>query len=165
MENDKGAARRYALYAASAVALAAVYFWLGAQQPGGQGARLSARSEAELLPSLRSLDSAGDSRARRDLFAYAEPERPTVAAAPPPPPVETVATKPDLLAGVTVIGVVRRENAYVIFVQSGTSIRSVRIGDRFGEQGALMVQSVQGRSVVIQDTLANFSRTYTLSEE
>jgi hypothetical protein len=64
-----------------------------------------------------------------------------------------------------VIGLVRRNNGTAIFVQIGTAIRSVGIEQRFGEQNALAVKSVEGRNVTIMDTTSNISKTYTLSEE
>ena len=168
MGNDLGATWRYAGYAALLVAGGIAYWWLGSQQSASTGSHMSARSDFDSLPPLGTLDSEGDSSSRRDLFGYGEPERPAVEQAPPPPPpqiVESAPAQPDLLADVKVIGLVRRGTATSVFIQSGAAIRSVRVGDHFGEGNALAVKSVQGRDVTVVDTQSNVTKIYTLSEE
>jgi hypothetical protein len=169
MLDDSNATWRYAGYAALFLVCGIAYWWLGSQQSASPNSHAGARSDFDSLPPLGTLDSQGDSSSRRDLFTYAEPERPAVEEAPPPPPpvvaVEAPPPQIDGLADVKVIGLVRRGDTTSVFVQAGSAIRSVRVGDHFGEQNTLAVKSVQGRDVTIVDSQSNASKIYTLSEE
>jgi hypothetical protein len=165
MLDDSNATWRYIGYAALLVIGGMAYWQLESQQSASPGPHAGARADFDSLPPLGTLDSEGDSSSRRDLFAYAEPERPVVEEAPPPPPVVEAAPAPDPLADVKVIGLVRRGDGTSVFIQAGSAIRSVKVGDHFGDQNALAIKSVQGRDVTIVDTQSNASKVYTLSEE
>ena len=78
---------------------------------------------------------------------------------------ETALEKPDLLANVQAMGVVRRNDAVTILVRVGTRLLTVGLGEPFGEGDALRVDSIEGRNVLIVDRTSGSSRNFRLSEE
>lgn len=160
---------RYAAYALMAAAAAIAYFLLGSgpdQLPGDAG-RKSIQSED--LPILQPLDTEVDQEARRDLFAFgrgegaAETMTPAVNLAPVQR--EPASDKPDLLANVQAIGLVRRNDSVTILIRVGAGLLTVGLGEPFGEGHALRVDSIEGRNVLIVDRTSGASRNFHLSEE
>ena len=92
-------------------------------------------------------------------------------AAPPPAPEPELSpaapSAPDLLSDIQVDGVVRRGNSVTVLVRLGSAPMplTVGLGERFGTGDALVVQSVEGRRVIVFDNGSQTSRTFTLSEE
>jgi hypothetical protein len=106
-----------------------------------------------------------DQEARRDLFAFGrgEPaaETPVVSLAPSQPEAD----KPDLLANVQALGLVRRNESVTILIRVGTRLVTVGLGESFGEGDALRVGSIEGRNVLFVDRASGNSRNFHLSEE
>jgi hypothetical protein len=159
---------RYGAYALMAAAAALAYFLLGSD-PGQlpiEGGRKAVQSED--LPILQPLDTEVDQEARRDLFAFGggEPaETMTHAASLAPDQPEQGPDKPDLLANVQAIGVVRRNDTVTILIRVGARLLTVGLGEPFGEGDALRVDSLEGRNVLIVDRTSGNSRNFHLSEE
>ena len=156
---------RYGAYALMAAAAFIAYFLLGSgpdQLPIEAGRRAV---QSEELPILLPLDTEVEQEARRDLFAFGrgEPvgETPAVSLAPDQP----VPDKPDLLASVQAIGVVRRNDSVTVLVRVGPRLLTVGLGESFGEGDALRVDSIEGRNVLIVDRTSGTSRNFHLSEE
>ena len=160
---------RYGAYGLMAAAAALAYFLLGSdpdQLPIEAGRRAV---QSEELPILQPLDTEVDQEARRDLFAFGRGEpvsetmTPAVSLAPDLP--EPVPDKPDLLANVQAIGVVRRNDSVTVLIRVGARLLTVGLGEPFGEGDALRVDSIEGRSVLIVDRTSGNSRNFHLSEE
>ncbi len=161
---------RYGAYGAVTVLVAIIYLCLGdASDPQPEaGGRPSAANE---LPGLRFLDDVAQVESHRDLFSFVrpahtpEPAQPaSVIALMPPPRIQT-AQEPDPLSNLKVLGLVRRSSEVTVLLQIGTTLNTVRLGERFGTGDALSVRAIQGRNVTIEDSNARTSKTYALSEE
>ncbi len=163
---------RYAAYAAVAIVAFIGYFSLDAQtdRPAREAARIFPQSGG--LPALSLAGSDGPRGAGRDVFAFAAPAQPEVQAAPivsAPEPAsaaaETVQARPSLLAGIEVVGFVRRSDSVTVLLRMETALVTVGLGEGFGAGKTLRVQSTEGRQVLVVDNASNTSRTFTLSEE
>ncbi len=122
----------------------------------------------EDLPILQPLDTEVEQEARRDLFAFGRGEAAETTlsqASLTPDQPETALEKPDLLANVQAMGVVRRNDAVTILVRVGTRLLTVGLGEPFGEGDALRVNSIEGRNVLIVERTSGSSRNFRLSEE
>ncbi len=106
---------------------------------------------------------------RRDLFAFAKSGEGAAEAAPviapAPESAEVALQKPDPLSAIQVLGLVRRPNSATVLVKLGTSLLEVPLGKPFAEGDLLIVRSIEGPNVVIEDRTSKNSRTFTLSEE
>jgi hypothetical protein len=160
---------RYAAYALLGAAAVVAYFWLDSdpdQIPIG-AARKAVSSED--LPILQPLDTEVEQEARRDLFAFgrgdAAVETPPLPASLASDQPEPSPEKPDLLANVQAMGVVRRSDSVTVLVRVGTRLLTVGLGEPFGEGDALRVDSIEGRHVLIVDKTSGSSRNFFLSEE
>ncbi len=160
---------RYAAYALLAAAAVFAYFWLNSDsdQLPVEAARRAVSSED--LPILQTLDTEVEQEARRDLFVFGGGD---TAVAPPPLPAsltpdqpQPAPEKPDLLANVQAVGVVRRNNSVTVLVRVGTRLLTVALGEPFGDGDALRVNSIEGRNVLIVDKTSGSSRNFRLSEE
>ena len=160
---------RYGAYALMAAAASIAYFLLGSnpdQLPieAGRKAILS-----EELPILQPLDTEVDQEAHRDLFAFgrgeSDAETMTPAVNVTPDQAEPVSEKPDLLANVQAVGVVRRSDSVTILIRVGARLVTVGLGEPFGEGDALRVAAIEGRNVLIVDRTSGSSRNFHLSEE
>ena len=78
---------------------------------------------------------------------------------------EPAPDKPDLLANVQAIGLVRRNDSVTILIRVGARLLTVGLGEPFGEGDALRVDAIEGRSVLIVDRTSGTSRNFHLSEE
>ena len=163
--------RRYVLYAAVSVLAAGAYLWMGAAPAPPPVSNGRDHSEVE-LPALNSFDYGFEAQERRDLFSFVKyVEQKPVSVAPPPvvtkpvPRANEVPSHPDLLANLKVIGLVRHPDEVSVLLQIGTQLRTVALGERFGEGDSLEVAAIEGRNVHIVDQVAKTSRTFVLSEE
>ncbi len=169
MVSQIGVPLRYAAYAIVTLAVLAAYILLGteADQPTGPARR--GQMQTASLPELSLFESDARREPRRDLFAFASAgaiqEQPAPVFAPQDIQDGIAAREPDLLAGLTVFGIVRHSDTISILLNPGNGLTSVELGERFGPQGALAVQSVEGRNVIVADTVSKKSRVFTLSEE
>jgi hypothetical protein len=170
MTMNFGERLRYAAYAAAAVLAIVAYLLLDTgQDPAGPG---SARNlaEGEGLPGLHTFGSGSQRDGRRDLFAFgrteAEPDIP-----PPPPEVEQASapapTVADPLSDIRVDGLVRQRGITMVLVRvpAAPVPISVALGERFGTDNALSVQSVEDRKVTVLNNSTQTTRIFTLSEE
>jgi hypothetical protein len=160
--------RWYGAYALLVAAAVIAYFWLDSD-PGQLPVETARKAiPSEDLPILQALDTEVEQEARRDLFAFGRGEpaetTPSQASLTPDQP-ETALEKPDLLANVQAMGVVRRNDAVTILVRVGTRLLTVGLGEPFGEGDALRVDSIEGRNVLIVDRTSGSSRNFRLSEE
>jgi len=158
---------RYGAYALMAAAASTAYLLLGSgsdQLPIEAGRRAV---QSEELPILLPLDTEVEQEARRDLFAFGrgEPAGETMTSAVSLAPDQPVPDKPDLLASVQAIGVVRRNDSVTVLVRVGPRLLTVGLGESFGEGDALRVDSIEGRNVLIVDRTSGTSRNFHLSEE
>ena len=160
---------RYAAYALLVAAAVVAYFWLDSDpdQMPVEAARKAVSSED--LPILQPLDTEVEQEARRDLFAFGSgdtaAEMAPLAASLTPAEPESVPEKPDLLANVQAMGLVRRDDSVTVLVRVGTRLLTVGLGEPFGEGDALRVDSIEGRNVLIVDKTSGSSRNFRLSEE
>jgi len=157
---------RYGAYALMAAAAVAAYFWLSSDpdQTAIEAARKAIPSED--LPILHALDTEVEQDARRDLFAFGG-GAPGVEMTPPAAimPDQPAIERPDLLASVQPMGVVRTNESITILVRVGNRLMTVGLGEPFGDGEALRVDSIQGRNVLIVDRTSGTSRNFRLSEE
>jgi hypothetical protein len=160
---------RYAAYALLGAAAIIAYFWLDSdpdQVPIG-AARKAVSSED--FPILQPLDTEVEQEARRDLFAFGRGdmavETPPLPASLTPDQPAAAPEKPDLLANVQAMGVVRRNDSVTVLVRVGARLLTVGLGEAFGEGDALRVDSIEGRHVLIVDKTSGSSRNFLLSEE
>jgi hypothetical protein len=156
---------RYGAYGITAVFAVLAYFWADAESDGTAPSAARRPISGESLPVLRLVDTETRPKAGRDLFAFvrtgpADVETPPVLAA-----AETASGRPDLLTNLDVIGLVRRAGSVTILLHEGASLITVELGQRFGADDALSVQSIDGRQVLIVDNVSHTSRTFTLTEE
>ncbi len=156
---------RYGAYALLAVAAAAAYFLLdsGPDRLQGDAGRRAAASEE--LPVLQAMDTEVDQEARRDLFAFGSIEVAQETIAVPASLIPSQPDRPDPLASVQAMGVVRRDNSMTFLVRVGPRLVSVGLGQPFGDAGSLRVDSIEGSEVVIVDKTSGSSRNFRLSEE
>lgn len=160
---------RYAAYAVLGTAAIIAYFWLGSDPD--QMPIVAARKavSGDDLPILQPLDTEVEQEARRDLFAFgrgdAAVETPSLPASLTPDQPEPAPEKPDLLANVQAMGVVRRSDSVTVLVRVGARLLTVGLGESFGEGDALRVDSIEGRHVQIVDKTSGSSRNFLLSEE
>ena len=160
---------RYAAYALLGAAAVIAYFWLGSnsgQMPIGAARKAVSADE---LPILQSLDTEVEQEARRDLFAFgrgdAAVETPSLPVSLTPDQPEPALEKPDLLANVQAMGIVRRNDSVTVLVRVGARLLTVGLGEPFGEGDALRVDSIEGRHVQIVDKISGSTRSFLLSEE
>ena len=163
---------RYAAYAAVAIVAFIGYFSLDAQtdRPAQEAARIFPQSSG--LPALSLTGNDGPRGAGRDVFAFAAAAQPDAEATPilsAPEPAsaaaETVQARPSPLAGIEVVGFVRRSDSVTVLLRMEMALVTVGLGEGFGAGKALRVQSTEGRQVLVVDNASNTSRTFTLSEE
>ncbi|MDO9384535.1 MAG: hypothetical protein Q7T86_16920 [Hyphomicrobiaceae bacterium] len=160
---------RYAVYAAAAMATVAAYVALDDPVvPADQGMASASAGQRLSLPVLTSASGADSAEVKRDLFNVVQPPPPepppvvAVAAEPPPPPAPP---PPDRLSQLKVIGVVSRGPKLAILVEVGDEVETVVAGQQFGADAALKIDGIQENRVLVTDSLANVTRTFTLSEE
>lgn len=160
---------RYGAYAILAILAAGAYLLLGAEQR--QSAPDSKRSffQGEYLPQLRAFENAAQRDPQRDLFANSRPIEAGSQVISPPPAVEpgrTLTSAPHLLSDVKVDGVVKGDSVKVLVRLGPAPLPiTVGLGEPFGQDKALSVQSVEGRRVTLLDKTSHTSRVFTLSEE
>jgi hypothetical protein len=158
---------RYAAYALLGAAAVVAYIWLGTDPDQMPRETVRQTAASEELPILQPLDTEMEQEARRDLFAFGRQdtavETPLLPAGLTPDQPEP--EKPDLLANVQAIGVVRRDESVSVLVRVGTRLLTVGLGEPFGEGDALRVDSIEGRNVLIVDRSSGSSRNFRLSEE
>lgn len=164
-----GLKSRYALYGLVFAAGALVFLWpeeapIDAVSPAASAGRQGVAA----LPPLTALAESGSGETKRNLFAPAGP-----AAKPPPPPPPPAAPAaappppppPDRFAGVKIVGVVARDGRTSVLVEAGGDLRSVEAGQPFGQDEALTIGGIEGRTVQVTDGMANVTKTFLLSEE
>ncbi len=160
---------RYAAYALLAAVALIGYFWLDFDQDQSPAETARRAASTEELPILQPLDTEVEQEARRDLFAFGGGEAAMAAAPPPanltPEPANLAPERPDLLANVQAMGVVRRQDSVTVLVRVGAQLLTVALGEPFGEGAALRVASIEGRNVQIVDKTSGASRSFRLSEE
>ncbi len=156
---------RYGAYGLMAAAASIAYLLLGSDpdQLSTEAGRRAVQSEE--LPILLPLDTEVEQEARRNLFAFGRGEPETTMPAVSLAPDLLVPDKPDLLASVQAVGVVRRNDSVTVLVRVGPRLLTVGLGEPFGEGDALRVDSIEGRNVLIVDRSSGTSRNFHLSEE
>lgn len=155
---------RYLIYGVTAAVALAIYLWPD-DKPVETGTRPNARAQYAELPALSALAAGNAADVKRDLFAVVAPmeeaprPEPVVRNEPLPPP------PPDRLAGVKIVGVVMRERHLAVLVEFADGVQTIETGQPFGQDSALTIEAVDGRSVLVVDSMANITKTYLLSEE
>lgn len=157
-----GVLLRYGVYGAVTMLTLATYvLWDADEAPLTLGPSLRAGGEA-LLPALNLMDSRAEAGIKRDLFSLpAAPVAATaeITVAPPPPPMV------DRLAGVQVLGFARQHGSLAILVRVGNESMVISKGEKFGQDDALAISSIDAGQVRVEDQLANVFKTFMLSDD